>query len=239
MKKNYGYIRLNENHILPEGFSLEEQSAIITDYADSHKFELEQTIQEEEHLSSTSLLPQMQELLQKVEQGEVKRIIIARLDRVTRSIREYYKFLELIKKHKVSLISVEEGISSNTKSGKIALDALAIAGKWDMKHFSDRTWEIVQKKRAIGERVGHAPFGFVYKNKKLVPSPAEHEAVLVIHQKRKEGLSYRKIAECLNQQKIPAKRGGNWYAETIKSVCKKAIYVEIVAAAESAQNSEN
>ena len=68
--------------------------------------------------------------------------------------------------------------------------------------------------------MGYAPYGFVYQNKKLIPAEEEVEIVKLIRQKREmEQLSYSKIAKYLNQNLIPAKRGGNWYTETVKTVC--------------------
>ena len=99
--------------------------------------------------------------------------------------------------------------------------------KWESRRISDRTRELIERKRRIGERVGHAPYGFVYQNKKLIAAEEEVEIVKLIRQKREmEQLSYSKIAKYLNQNLIPAKRGGNWYTETVKTVCTNPVYGE-------------
>ncbi|MEE8394850.1 MAG: recombinase family protein [bacterium] len=65
-----------------------------------------------------------------------------------------------------------------------------------------------------------APFGYTYKDKKLVSVKKELETVTLIREKRGAGLSYHKIARFLNEKKISSKRGGIWYAETVKTVFK-------------------
>ncbi|MCH8888299.1 MAG: alkaline phosphatase family protein [SAR324 cluster bacterium] len=86
------------------------------------------------------------------------------------------------------------------------------------------TREIIAKKRAKGERVGHAPFGFTYQNKQLVPVQNELKIVKLIRDHRNQGYSYHKIARYLNDRKISSKRGGIWYAETVKTVYQNTIY---------------
>ena len=124
------------------------------------------------------------------------------------------------KKH---LISIEEGFDTRNECGQLGLKLIDIITKWDTKRISDRTREIIAKKRAKGERVGHAPFGYTYKDKKLVVVPAELDTVRIIREQREKGLSYHKIARFLNERKIVSKRGGIWYAETVKTVFQNSL----------------
>ncbi|MEE8435660.1 MAG: recombinase family protein, partial [bacterium] len=78
--------------------------------------------------------------------------------------------------------------------------------------------------RAKGERVGHHPFGFTYQNKQLVAVENELKIVELIRDHRNQGYSYHKIAKYLNDRKISSKRGGIWYAETVKTVYQNTIY---------------
>ncbi len=224
--KIYGYIRLNTRRKQPKNFSLQRQEAIIRKYANEHELHLDEILSD---LGSTSVslnLPNLQKLMQMAEDKEIDALIIARLDRLTRSIRPMHQFIQKVcLKHKVRLISVEEGLDSASDSGQMTLNIIDIIAKWDSKMISDRTKELVERKRDMGERVGHAPFGFVYKNKKLVPFPKELKTVYLIREKRdSESLSYHKIAKLLNESRIPSKRGGRWYAETIKTIYENPLY---------------
>jgi DNA invertase Pin-like site-specific DNA recombinase len=116
------------------------------------------------------------------------------------------------------LVSVDEGLNTGTDSGRLASQVIEIVAKWDTKRISDRTREIIARKRSKGERVGHAPFGFTYKDKMLVAVEEELETVKLIREKREAGMSYHKIAKFLNDKSISSKRGGIWYAETVKTV---------------------
>jgi hypothetical protein len=66
------------------------------------------------------------------------------------------------------------------------------------------------------KRMGQIPFGFEYKDFKLVKSKEEQEIIRMIRQYRVNGLSLRKIAEKLNQKLVPTKNCGVWQANTVR-----------------------
>ncbi|MBF0352370.1 MAG: recombinase family protein [SAR324 cluster bacterium] len=227
--KVYGYIRLNEQRAPKTSFlSLEKQTQMIRDYAAEHQLELEEIIEDSEVTSASLKMPGIQKVLELARNHEMDALIIARMDRVTRTVRLFNEFLEKIHiKHKVRFISVEEELDSGTESGALAMKVINIIGKWDLKMISDRTKDLIERKREVGESVGHAPFGYVYLHKKLVPHIPELKIVHLILEKRdNDSLSYHKIARYLNEHMIPSKRGGKWYAETVKTIYENPLYKE-------------
>ncbi len=226
--KIYGYTRLNKLRTRPKNLSIQKQTAIIREYARSRDLKIQKIFSDVEDTSTSLELPNLKKIISLVEAGEMTTLIVARLDRVTRSIRSIHEFIQTVcDKHEVTLISVEEGLDSSTDHGKLALQMIDIIGKWDAKMISDRTKEFIARKRSIGENVGHAPFGFVYRNKKLMPFAEELKIVYLIRQKRDhEELSYHKIAKFLNESNIPSKRGKRWHAETIKTIYENPLYNE-------------
>ncbi|MGK5094168.1 recombinase family protein [Deltaproteobacteria bacterium TL4] len=224
--KVYGYARLNDQRNHPKTMEIEAQSQIIHKYAEEHGYTVDEVFSDIDRSSATLDLPSLQKVFELAENGEIDILIIARLDRLTRTVRLYHRFIQKVCfEQSVRLISIEEGIDSSEESGRLALDVINIIAKWDSKMISDRTKELIERKREVGESVGHAPFGFTYKNKKLIPSPHELKTVSLIRFKRNgEVMSYHKIAKYLNEHKIPSKRGGRWYAETVKTIYQNPLY---------------
>lgn len=222
----YGYTRINKKRTRPKNLGLKKQATIIKEYATAHDLPLKKILSDSSDTSVSLNLPNLKKIGEMAAQKKIDVLIVARLDRVTRSVRSINSFIQSVcQEHGVKLISIEEGINSGTKSGKLALSMLNILGKWDQKMISDRTKEFIERKRLVGERVGHAPFGFIYENKKLVPYIKELKTVYLIREKRdSEELSYHKIAKFLNETKVMSKRGGRWYAETIKTIYENPIY---------------
>lgn len=217
--KVIGYACIDNFAQQPRNLSLAHQVKHIEDFVREKGWDLTEVVQEEIHSGSGAKQEKLVDLLNSFGDVECDVLVVARLDRLTRNIRRLNSIvLSMVEKSGVGLISLEEELDSTTESGKLALHIIDIFTKWDNKRISDRTREIIASKRAKGERVGHAPYGYTYKNKKLVAVKKELETVALILQQREKGLSYHKIAKHLNDRKIASKRGGIWYAETVKTV---------------------
>jgi len=221
----YGYIRLNNHRRNPKNFDLREQENIIRKWSEKNEYKIKKIFREIEPTSSSLELPKLKKLISLIKSGEVDVLIVARLDRLTRRIRLYQKLLRLFEEYKIRFISLKEDLDSKTKSGRKVLEIIRILALWDAKSIPDRTHEMIERKREIGERVGHAPFGYTYQKKRLTPLIKELNIASIIREKREEeNLSYHKIAKFLNSQRLRAKRGGKWYAETIKVICENPLY---------------
>ena len=221
----YGYIRLNTSVETPEGLGFKEQTQKINAWSADSKLEIKKIHRDKEPTSSSLDLPRLAKLTKQIDQGKVTVLVVVRLDRLTRSIRLYNHLLELLAVNNVRFVSLLEGIDTAKKSGKMVFNAMRIMGRWEAKAIPDRTREMIARKRKIGERVGHAPFGYIYQRRKLVPSDPEMQTVELIREKRlEEEMSYHRIAKLLNSRRILSKRGRRWYAETIKTVCENPLY---------------
>lgn len=220
-----GYTCLNTLSQQPKNFGLEEQERIIQEYVDSNNWELVGMHRElTDTNSGQQHQPKLSEIIENSNKGKFDALVIPRLDRLTRNIRQLNTLIsEMCIRNGVELISIEEGLDTRTECGELALRMIDIITKWDTKRISDRTREIIARKRAKGERVGHAPFGYTYRNKRLVAVEAELKVVRLIREQRDKGHSYHKIAKFLNERKVPSKRGGIWYAETVKTVYQNAL----------------
>ena len=227
-----GYASLNTINPQPTHLSLGDQERMIRDYARAHDMELVQICTEIKNTNNDLDHPQLEKVLKAAAKEEFDVLVIARLDRLTRNIRYLNAIIaEICVKYGVGLISIEEGLDTSADSGQLAINIIDIFTKWDSKRISDRTREIIARKRERGERVGHAPFGYTYQNKKLVEVPEEQRTVELICRKRDEGMSYHKIARLLNEESIASKRGGIWYAETVKTVYQSLQNKKKIAAA--------
>ena len=226
-----GYVSLNSITPQPKGFSIAEQKSMIEKYAEQNGLDLIHLYSEVKNTNSDLQHPELEKIRQAAHNGEFDVLVIARLDRLTRNIRYLNALIEeFCNKCGIAFVSIEEKLDTLNDRGQMALNIIDIVTKWDTKRISDRTREIIAKKREKGERVGHAPFGYTYSNKKLVEVPAEKKIVRIIKGKRNSGLSYHKIARMLNEDKIGSKRGGIWYAETVKTVFQSPMHREDEAA---------
>lgn len=210
----------------PKNLSLKDQERIIKDHIEANDWELVRIYEElTDSNSGQNQQPQLLQIIEESNTGRFDALVVARLDRLTRNIRQLNTLIsQVCIKNGVELISIEEGLDTRSDSGELAVQIIDIITKWDTKRISDRTREIIARKRAKGERVGHAPFGYTYFNKRLIAVENELKTVSLIREQRDKGFSYHKIAKYLNERKITSKRGGIWYAETVKTVYQNALY---------------
>src|SRR5271155_2455104 len=104
--------------------------------------------------------PGMARLLALVDAGEVQTVIIAKLDRLTRSVKDLCTLLERFERRSVALISVAESLDTGTAAGRLVLNIMTAVSQWEREAIGERTRDAMHHKRANGERVGTVPFGY-------------------------------------------------------------------------------
>ena len=134
---------------------------------------------------------------------------MAKLDRLTRSVKDLCNLLELFEKRKVALISVAESLDTASAAGRLVITIMAAVSQWEREAIGERTRDALRHKRSQGQRVGNIPFGsrLAADGKRLEPDAGEQEALPEIRRLRGEGASLRRIAAALNGRAYRTRRG--------------------------------
>jgi len=157
-----------------------------------------------------------------VRAGAVDTVIVAKLDRLTRSVRDLADLLELFTRRGVSLVSVAESLDTGSASGRLVLNIMVSVSQWEREAIGERTRDAMRHKIRQGEWVGNAPYGYrlAPDQHHVEPEPAEQAILKRIQRLRKSGKSLRKIAEQLNRLEIRTRSGGPWRFEYVARVAK-------------------
>src|SRR5437867_3353721 len=107
-----GYVRVSTDRQAEHGVSLEAQEAKIRAMATIHNAELTEVIVDGGESAKSLNRPGLQRLLALINAGHVQAVIIAKMDRLTRSVKDLCNLLELLEKRKVALISVAESLDT-------------------------------------------------------------------------------------------------------------------------------
>src|SRR5258706_16367997 len=102
--------------------------------------------------------PGLQKLMGLVNCGGVQAVIVAKLDRLTRSVKDLCGLLELFEKRKVALISVAEALDTGSAAGRLVITIMGAVSQWEREAIGERTRDALQHKRGNGERVGNIAF---------------------------------------------------------------------------------
>jgi DNA invertase Pin-like site-specific DNA recombinase len=155
--------------------------------------------------------------------GKVQAVIVAKLDRLTRSVKDLCGLLELFEKRKVALISVAEALDTGSGAGRLVITIMGAVSQWEREAIGERTRDALRHKRSNGERVGNIEFGYRLSSDRrhLEPDPTEQAALAEIGNLRRQGHTLRGIAATLNNRGRRTRRGTEWRLESVARVTKQ------------------
>src|ERR1035437_6182636 len=167
--------------------------------------------------------PGLQRLLSLVSACKVESVIVARLDRLTRSVKDLCGLLELLEKKKVALVSVAESLDTSSAAARLVITIMGAVSQWEREAIGERTRDALGHKKKNGERVGNIQFGYrlAPDGKHVEPDPGEQAALGEIGRLRKPGQKLRGIAAALNGQARRTRRGTAWRHEHIARIIKQ------------------
>jgi DNA invertase Pin-like site-specific DNA recombinase len=222
--KASGYVRVSTDRQAEQGVSLEAQEAKIRAMATVQGAELFEVIVDGGESAKNLNRPGLQRLLTLVDSGKVEAVIIAKLDRLTRSVKDLCSLLELFEKRSVALISVAESLDTASAAGRLVITIMAAVSQWEREAIGERTRDALQHKRSSGERVGNIQFGFRLSpdGKHVEPDPGEQGVLHEIRHLRQSGHTMRGIAAALNRKALRTRRGSAWRLEHVARIIKHA-----------------
>ncbi|MEP7304170.1 MAG: recombinase family protein [Acidobacteriota bacterium] len=222
-----GYVRVSTEKQADEGLSLEAQTVKIRQMADLRDLALtEGDVISDAGESAKSLnRPGLTWLLAQVDAGAVGTVIIAKLDRLTRSTRDLWPLIEHFERRHVTLISVAETLDTSTAMGRAMLNIIATLSQWEREAIGERTRDVLRHKKAKGERVGTLPFGFrlvAGSRSQLEPDVVEQDKLALIRNLKAAGGSTRKISDALNEAGLTTRRGTPWRGQYVARILQRA-----------------
>src|SRR6476659_7406153 len=138
--------------------------------------------------------PALQRLLQEVRAGKIDVIVVYKVDRLTRSLADFAKLVELFDQHNVSFVSVTQHFNTTTSMGRLTLNVLLSFAQFEREVTSERIRDKIGASKRKGLWVGGmVPLGYASVNKKLVVVPEEAERVRLIFQRYQDLGSLDKV----------------------------------------------
>jgi site-specific DNA recombinase len=113
--------------------------------------------------------PALQRLLEDVRAGKVQVIVVYKVDRLTRSLADFAKLVELFDAHKVSFASVTQQFNTTTSMGRLTLNVLLSFAQFEREVTSERIRDKIAASKRKGLWVGgKLPLGYAVKDKQIV-----------------------------------------------------------------------
>jgi site-specific DNA recombinase len=207
------YLRVSTDEQADTGVSLAVQRNKCTGYAGLYDLTVIEVIEDRSGSGKTLGRDGLQRALVLLKTGAADALLVYKLDRLTRSVRDLGVLLEYFPAEtgKPALLSVCEQVDTRTASGRMVLNILISVAQWERETIVERTTTALRHKKESGAVYGSTPFGFDRDGDRLVPNNAEQAIIRDMRQSRADGLSFGKIADQLNTIGVKPKRGVRWY----------------------------
>jgi DNA invertase Pin-like site-specific DNA recombinase len=150
--------------------------------------------------------PALQRLLADIRERRVDIIVVYKVDRLTRSLANFAKLVELFDAHEVSFVSVTQAFNTTSSMGRLTLNVLLSFAQFEREVTGERIRDKVAASKRKGMRMGGpVPLGYRAESKKLVIDPREAEQVRYIFRRYLEVGCLTKLINDLHACKVLTK----------------------------------
>lgn len=203
-----GYVRVSTEEQGVSGAGLETQREAITADCARHGRRLVAIF--EDVASGKSLIrPGLDEARAVIAAGDASAIVVAKLDRLSRSVHDFSGLLAQAQREGWGLRILDPDVDTLSPTGELLAHITASVAQWERRVIGQRTAAALAVKRAQGVRLGRPP---------VVPADIAER----IAERRRTGASLRTIAAELNADRVPTARpGSTWQASTLVRVLSR------------------
>lgn len=204
-----------------DGVSIETQHETIMKFCDYRGYKNTKLYTEIRSARTMKNRGQLKQLLKDVENGRVQRVIIYRLDRLTRSLRDLMNILYQLEQCNCELHSTYENIDTSSPSGRMLVQVLGMIAEWESANTSMLVRNAMQYKAEQGIWQSSVPFGFsLSEDRRLIINDHEANILQVAFDMVFDGYSFSAAEEAVRNQ-----FGLNWSADYLAKKVRMATTV--------------
>lgn len=203
-----GYLRVSTDEQAHSGLGLAAQRDTITRYADAHGWDI--VWYEDAGVSAKGLdRPQLQAALTRLhpKKRDVSGIVVAKLDRLSRSVHDFSGLLKLANARRWSVVAIDLGVATSTPTGRLVANVMMSVAEWEREIIGLRTSAAMQAAKRQGRRFGPAS---------ALPATT---GTRLLELRRTRTL--QQTADALNAEGLTTATGEPWSVNTVAKVQKR------------------
>lgn len=177
-----------------------------------------------------------QKMMKLIRQGKVRKVIVYKLDRMSRSLADFVDILQEFKLHDVKFVSSQESFDTSSPYGEMIVKLLAVFAEFERTSIIERVTQAYAHRSEMGFYMGgRQPYGFELvpavihgiKTKKLNPIPSQIEQIRYIYEVyAQESVSLRRLLDILISEVKKPLDGSDWSTAKLSALLKNPIYVK-------------
>jgi site-specific DNA recombinase len=170
--------------------------------------------------------PALQRLAADVAAGLLDMVVTYKIDRLTRSPRDFYQLVEHLDAHNVGFISVTERFDTSTPSGRLLRNIMLTFAQFERELISERVRDkLVQRVKRGLHGVGTPPYGYVSDKGVLVFDPPRDQHVRLVFETYVKTRSIRAILRVLKEKGIVSRKGKPFCDSAIWNMLRNKVYM--------------
>lgn len=220
------YARVSTEEQAKEGFSIAAQISELDKYAGLNNLEIvERYIDEGASGKSIKGRSQLIRLLKDAEQQKFQIVMLYKLDRLARKLRDQLEIGDTLANSNIKLVSLKENFDTSTPTGIMTFQMFGMIAELERSNIIERG-KLGQEQRAReGKYNGGVVLGYNSVNKELVINESESIIVKKIFDYADQGLGLKAITRRLNEAGYRSKQGKPFSTNAIKTILNNPIYI--------------
>jgi DNA invertase Pin-like site-specific DNA recombinase len=203
-----GYVRVSTEEQSTSGAGQAAQRAAIEAECVHRGWHLVEVIEDAGYSAKDLKRPGVQIALETLQRGSAGALVVAKLDRLSRSMLDFTTVMATASKQGWALVALDCAVDTSTPAGEAMANVLATFAQFERRLIGQRTREALAAKRASGVRLGRPV---------TLPSSVSKR----IASERKAGRSLAAIADMLNEEQVPTAQGGRqWWPSTVRALLR-------------------
>jgi len=199
-----GYARCSTQEQADAGNGLAAQEKAIRAECQRRGWTLLDVARDEGHSGKSLDRPALHGALQQIAAGEAGGLVVAKLDRASRSVVDFGRLLEWFDAADATLVALDLGMDTSTSSGRLVANVMASVAEWERSVIGERTRDALAARKAQGLPI----------SRPAVTGPLAE----TIRELRDRGLTDQAIADTLNAEQVPTLRGAaQWRVSSVQS----------------------
>lgn len=223
------YLRVSTEDQAKEGFSIAAQKEKLTKYVEVNDWELYDYFIDD-GISGKNIKdrPELTRLIELIKKKEINNVLVYKLDRLTRSVKDLINLIELFEQYDCSFSSVTEKLDTSNAVGRMFIKIIGIFAEFERENLAERvSFGYEEKTRQGNYTNSNGVYGYDYIVGKgdLIINEEEAELVRKTYEDYLNGKAMISIAKDYNLRHVPTKRGGDWSQSTIQSILTNETYL--------------
>lgn len=221
------YVRVSTTEQARDGYSIQEQIESLQLYCKAMKWIVVKVYTDAGHSGANTDRPALQEMIEDVKKGLIDKVVVYKLDRLSRSQKDTLELIEdIFLANKTEFVSMNENFDTSSSFGRAMVGILAVFAQLEREQIKERMsmGKLGRAKEGKWAGGGYVPVGYDYIEGELVINEYEAMQIREIHELYQKGFNFTQIDKLFAEKGYKQKHGA-WHKRRIRDVMLNNLYI--------------